>query len=239
MKKTFLLIMLCCMASISVIAQNTKIVKGAVIDKNGNPLPGAVVEATGGAENAVVDADGTFSIEVPVWLKSLTAKYAGMKDKKKNINGNNLIFEMRPNSGRWFVNLVGSYACFGDGVEENYWRLGLMGGYMGNWGGYAKLMFPFADDSEKTPSVSLGVIKRLDPTANIYLGVGYAHIPHYCYYCDEYEYSEDALLLEIGTIVNLSDKINMNVGFIYNTDTPFEDFNCESFEVQLGIGYRF
>lgn len=236
MKKTFLLIMLCCLASINVIAQTTKVVKGAVIDKNGNPLPGAVVEATGGAENTVVDADGTFSIEVPVWLKSLTAKYAGMKDKKKNINGNNMVFEMRPNSSNLFANLVTSYACFGDDVEENYWRLGVMGGYMDNWGGYAKLMFPLADGCEKIPSVSLGVIKRISKDTNIYLGAGYASVPDYCYYCEEYEDSEDALMLELGAIFILSDKINMNAGFVYNTD---DEFNCNSFEIQLGIGYKF
>ncbi|WP_417471148.1 carboxypeptidase-like regulatory domain-containing protein, partial [Leyella stercorea] len=41
-------------------AQSTRIIKGAVVDKNGNPLPGATVEATNGAESTTVDADGTF-----------------------------------------------------------------------------------------------------------------------------------------------------------------------------------
>ncbi len=238
MKKTFFLIMLCCLASISVIAQTTKVVKGAVIDKNGNPLPGAVVEATGGAENTVVDADGTFSIEVPVWLKSLTAKYAGMKDKKKNINGNNLIFEMRPNSGNWFTSLVTSYACGGYEVGDGYWRLGVMGGYMDNWGGYAKLMFPLADDCEKIPSVSLGVIKRIYKVANFYLGAGWNPIPDYDNYWDCFEGNESCLMLETGLIFNLSKKINMNIGVVYNTDST-EEFSCESFEIQFGVGYRF
>ena len=66
-------------------AQSTKEVKGVVIDKNGNPLPGAKVQATGGAETAVTDADGTFNIEVSRWLKSLTATYPGMISKKAKL----------------------------------------------------------------------------------------------------------------------------------------------------------
>lgn len=55
----------------------TKIITGKVVDKTGEPLPGALVSATGGAETVATEADGTFTIEVPVWLKNLTASYAG------------------------------------------------------------------------------------------------------------------------------------------------------------------
>ena len=50
MKNFFFILALCCLGCIGAIAQSTtKVVTGAVIDKNGNPLPGAIVEATGGA----------------------------------------------------------------------------------------------------------------------------------------------------------------------------------------------
>lgn len=95
MKKS-LLIFLLLGTSISVFAQATREYKGAVVDKNGNPLPGAKVEATGGAENTVTDADGTFNLEASQWLKSITVTYPGMGKKKKNIKNtpNNLIVKM-------------------------------------------------------------------------------------------------------------------------------------------------
>lgn len=76
-------------------AQNTRVVTGAVIDKYGNPIPEAKVEATGGAENTMTNADGTFSIEVSQWLKSLTASYPGMgKIVRKIKPGKEILFKM-------------------------------------------------------------------------------------------------------------------------------------------------
>lgn len=76
-------------------AQTTRVVTGAVIDKYGNPIPEAKVEATGGAESTVTNADGTFSIEVSQWLKSLTASYPGMAKVVKNIKPNKeILFKM-------------------------------------------------------------------------------------------------------------------------------------------------
>lgn len=235
MKKTFLIVMLCCIASVSAFAQTTKVVKGAVIDKDGNPLPGAVVEATGGAESAVVDADGTFSIEVPIWLKSLTAKYAGMKDKKKKISGSDMVFEMKQNSGGWFVNLLGSREL----SRHEYYRVGLMGGYLSTWGGYLKFMQPvfnnnFNKESE-IPSVSIGVIKSLTQSEYFYFGAGYSTMYEWCYYCYGFDEQCDGLMLEAGFIINLAKKFNITVGYSYSGD-----FVCyKNHEINAGIGFRF
>lgn len=86
--------MFACMLSMGAMAQATKTIKGAVIDKSGNPLPGATVEATGGAESVTTDADGTFTMEVPIWLKSVTAKYPGYKDQIQKVGYADIIFEM-------------------------------------------------------------------------------------------------------------------------------------------------
>lgn len=76
-------------------AQTTRVVTGAVIDKYGNPIPEARVEATGGAENTLTNADGTFSIEVSQWLKSLTVSYPGMGKVVKKIKpGKEILFKM-------------------------------------------------------------------------------------------------------------------------------------------------
>lgn len=88
--------MFACVLSMSAMAQATRTIKGAVIDRTGNPLPGATVEAKGGAESTTTDADGTFSMEVPIWLKSATAKYSGYKDQTKKVGMGDLLFEMSP-----------------------------------------------------------------------------------------------------------------------------------------------
>lgn len=56
----------------------TKIITGIVVDKGGEPVAGAYVNATNGPETVETAQDGSYSIEVPVWLKSLTASYYGL-----------------------------------------------------------------------------------------------------------------------------------------------------------------
>lgn len=217
--------------ALGVSAQNTKVITGAVIDKNGNPLPNALVEATGGAESVSTDADGSFRIEVPIWLKSLTAKYAGFKEKKIKLkNTNQVIFEMKPVGGSWFLNLAGS-ADFGDFV---YGRIGLMAGYLDNWGGYARLMAPIEDNF--VPSFTAGVTKRVAKPVYLYLGVGYTPVygeEYYGYGYYEHDY-EDGVMVELGTIIRIN-KINFSVGYAFSKSHYYEN----NHSLQLSIGYCF
>ena len=151
MKKIFLMFAVCAM-SIAVSAQTTRVLKGAVIDKDGNPLPGATVNATGGSEVTTVDADGSFLMEVPIWLKRATAQYAGMKDKTLKIKGDDLIFRMKPDQRRqWFI--IANYSRIVSGNYTKTWYSvgrysggfdysgnmgGLMFGRLGKWGWYGK-----------------------------------------------------------------------------------------------------
>lgn len=174
----------------------TRVVKGAVIDKNGNPIPGATVRATGGAEVTVTDADGTYSLEVPVWLKSLTASYTGMMDKKLKLTpAGTTIFTLKPERGHTygFINLVGTQVWQVNqkmkGVPAQT-QLGLMGGAYRNWGGYAKIVFKlpggdptfydkyndsnYKESFEYSPTVTAGAIKRLSKNFNILFGGGIA-----------------------------------------------------------------
>jgi len=61
--------------------KGTMILKGVVLDKDGNGLSGAKIEPKG--INAVVtsDADGTFSIEIPRSLQKLIISYPGLTKK--------------------------------------------------------------------------------------------------------------------------------------------------------------
>ena len=260
MKHFILTLALICLGSMSALAQSTRVVKGAVVDKNGNPLPGAVVEATGGAESAVVDADGTYAIEVPIWLKSITAKYAGMRTKKMKLNTpGDIVFRMKTQrKGNWFVSVVGAVDFCAEEAEHGHdedlrsiGRLGLMGGYIGNWGGYVKVTPSWGGGSEVCgiPSVTAGVIKKIVGPVYAYAGLGYApvagleedgygywsdynkqYIYHYYYYSDY----ESGMMVDVGLMFKIK-KIIANIGYSYSTS-----FCChQNHDLHFGVGYCF
>lgn len=249
MKHFILTLALICLGSMSALAQSTRVVKGAVVDKNGNPLPGAVVEATGGAESAVVDADGTYAIEVPIWLNSLTAKYAGMQTKKIKLDHDgDIIFRLRTQIADkgWFVNAVCATSFF-DAYEASGFagRLGLMGGYIGNWGGYVKVTPTFGDGTDACglPAATIGVIKRIVGPAHIYVGLGYAPVSgdgDDYYYPDRYYYHDDCPNYESGMMVDFGfmfkfNHIVANVGYSYSNS-----FCCNvNHDLHFGVGYCF
>lgn len=253
MKKTVLTLLFTGAVAMTM-AQTAKTVKGAVIDVNGNPLPGAKVEATGGAESTVTDADGTFSLEVSQWLKSLSVTYPGMNKKKMSIKSDNrdLIFTMTEKSSYWFVNAVAQYndKCLGAGA---------MFGKLNKWGWYTKAVMDFAyldghvDESSYAPTISAGVIKRVSKSFYVYLGLGYTNTYEKgygfsdSYYNDDGHYTEtgyysclenaDAVLLEVGAMHRFG-HFNLNYGIgIANDDVDFYTENVSNFHI--GIGYSF
>ncbi len=253
MKHFILTLALICLGSMSALAQSTRVVKGAVVDKNGNPLPGAVVEATGGAESAVVDADGTYAIEVPIWLNSLTAKYAGMQTKKIKLDHDgDIIFRLRTQIADkgWFVNVVGAASFFdadetsgGPAASGPAGRLGLMGGYIGNWGGYVKVTPTFGDEAKACglPAATIGVIKRIVGPAHIYVGLGYAPVSgdddDYGYngwHYDDCSFYENGMMVDFGFMFKFN-HIVANVGYSYSNS-----FCCNvNHDLHFGVGYCF
>ena len=222
-----------------VMAQATKTVKGAVIDINGNPLPGAKVEATGGAESTVTDADGTFSLEVSQWLKSLSVTYPGMDKNKMSIKKDNrdLIFTMRETKRYWFVNAVAQSGSDEVGVMG----AGIMFGKLSKWGWYGKVVMDFTafedfDDSSFGPSISAGVTKRLTKPTYLYLGAGYTNLyEDYYYELENY----DAVLFELGAIHRLGNfSLNYGVGVACEAEY-FWDFDNIKAKFHFGVGYSF
>lgn len=225
----------------------TREIKGAVIDKNGNPLPGARVEATGGAENTVTDADGTFSLEVSQWLKSLTVSYPGMRDKKMNIrNKSNVLFTMRQNDTHWFANAIYQYDL---NLETS--SVGVMGGQaFGNWGWFAKVYFdtegveakhPYYSKYEKAGSgfgISGGFTKRIADPISLYFGLGgckFYDIHH------EYVDEEVGAIADLGIIAKFS-HISANVGFSYRRLIHGffdDDTDHDGIGIHVGVGYAF
>lgn len=58
--------------------QNNKIIKGRIVDTNGEPVIGAVVKSNDGTTGAVTDINGNFSLNVPVG-STLSVSYVGYK----------------------------------------------------------------------------------------------------------------------------------------------------------------
>lgn len=186
MKKILILLAAVIFSATGAMAQtsSTRTIHGVVIDKNGNPIPGAEVMATGGAETTITDADGTFTLEIPRFLKRVTARYAGMEDKKlKPDFYGEMVFEMSPDKyGKpvWFVNAAPSF-----GVQEDSFSFDLMAGRLGKWGYFAKVGYRWAfydyytDYGYDTTSdsgivVTAGAIKHIYKPFNLYLGGGIA-----------------------------------------------------------------
>lgn len=242
------------LVSTAAMAQSTRIIKGAVVDKNGNPLPGATVEATNGAESTTVDADGTFSLEVSRWLNTATARYAGMRKKTLEVQDGDMVFRLSPKYEMdWFLNVVAgvvnmdSYA-FKTDVPNTTYSLGLMGGFLGkNWGGYTKLLWTpnssFAMEPA-VPTVTIGATKRVLSFMHAYAGVGYGKVngaDKESYYRTpsggilyEYVSNNDAMAFDLGVIFRVKNHISTNVGISYVTD-----FDQKNFYFSAGVGYVF
>lgn len=244
MRKIFLMLALV-LASTAAMAQSTRIIKGAVVDKNGNPLPGATVEATNGAESTTVDADGTFSLEVSRWLNTATARYAGMRKKTLEVQDGDMVFRLSPKLEMdWFLNVVSGvvtmdsydFKDYADGPNTTY-SLGLMGGFLGkNWGGYAKLLWipnsSFASEPA-VPTVTIGATKRVFSFMHAYAGVGYGKMNGVDEYYG-YASNDDAMAFDLGAIFRVKNHISANVGISYVTD-----FDQKNFYFSAGVGYVF
>lgn len=169
-------------ASTSAFAQTNRVYKGAVIDKNGNLMPGVKVQATKGTEETITDADGSFTLEAPITLKSVTATYPGMSKAKKSVkkNPDEVVIEMDTHQqSQWFAGVVGGYC----GEKYEVTHLGVMGGKKGFWGYYAKFMLDITkpkgkdgDDKEDCGTgltFTMGGIKSITRNFYIYFGGGY------------------------------------------------------------------
>jgi hypothetical protein len=196
----------------------TQVVNGYVVDNSGAPLTGAIVEANDGSESVIVDADGRYSIEIPLTIQSITAKYTGMKAKQLPLNGrNNLIFVMsKEMKGGWFIN--GEWSLL---IDPTSTRMGAMGGYLGKWGGYVKFLYA-SDKYSSGLAITAGVIKSIKDKIFVYGGAGYA---------------EDGVMFDIGGMFKVSEKININVG--YSIVTCFDGLIWAEHEIHSGVGYCF
>ena len=264
MKRT-LLMLLMVGVTVGAMAQTTREVKGTVIDKNGNPLPGAKVEATGGAENTVTDADGTFSIEVPRYLKRMTATYPGMKRKTLNSGANNdLLFEMRrkhTGQNKFFVSAMMAHGF--DFMSEHKYSVegGVMfGQFIGNnWGWFCKGMvgtYPGGYGGNLVGSATIGGLRRIIKSMYGYIGFGFGsgvecHFYRYYDYDDGHRHEcNPGVAIDWGLIFRIKPHINVITGLSAQGGPENDYFDSSSYyyyrnktswrlSLQLGVGYTF
>lgn len=139
--------------------------------------------------------------------------------------------------GQWFINAV--YDLVAPIYEEDMnMFLGLMGGYLGKWGGYLKIspnIFCSSSHCEGLPVVTAGVTKRFCNWLHMYLGIGAA--PFYDDFWGDNDFEGDneesgyAYAIDLGFIIKPTNHFNINVGY---SGYPF--FNAG---FQLGVGYSF
>ncbi|MBD5373785.1 MAG: hypothetical protein HDR75_10680 [Bacteroides sp.] len=243
----------------SMLAQeNFKAVKGYVVDKNGNPIPGAEVMAPGGGESAITDSDGSFHMNVHPLLKKLSATYDGMATKTLKIKPDkDLVFKLKKERVRpAFLNVVLGYSC---NMHSRYYdydshpgsmpSFGLMAGMLGKWGFYGKATCDYYIDF----SVTFGAIKSIyKRKAFIYAGAGYGMANRkfelYFDYDDGWNYDWEyrpGIAGDFGFIFKIGRHFNISVGYNIIRTFPFEyhdDHIIGSNYVhgaQLGLGYVF
>ena len=219
-------------------SQRTKIVKGVVIDKNGYPVVGATVHAAGGNVNTTVANDGTFSMEVPEWLETISVEKPGYRRSEKKVDDDEMLFRMKKYA--WFVNANLACTALADEDVPGILRPGIMFGTIANWGFYSKIALGYYYNID--PAFVVGFTKRLkENRVYLYSGLGVASVRHSHY--DQYDIYDSkyypcynyGVMLDLGLIIKLTKKMNLTLG----TSISY-DFGGEyELEPQIGIGCCF
>lgn len=250
MKNLFIALALALGACCSALAQNTKPVKGFVVDKNGNPIAGAEVIATGGGDVSITDSDGSFSMSVSPFLKTLTASYGGMQPNKKKVKfDRDIVFTLKPvKKHPFFLDVTVGYAQYNyGGYGDAGVPIGLMFGQLGKWGWYFKAngQPDFFDlDLYSNASVTAGAIKSIYQSKLYgYVGLGYG-------YAEGWEtYGNSGVSLDFGLIYRPINHFNLTLCFnpqiyrnveYYDWDwSHYTSSNATLYGITLGFGYVF
>lgn len=224
MKKLFVMLLIIGTSTLA-FAQTNRVYKGAVIDKNGNLMPGVRIQATKGTEETVTDADGSFTLEAPITLKSVTATYPGMSNTKKSVkNPDEVVIEMNAHQqSQWFAGVVGGYSF----EDYEVTHLGVMGGKKGFWGYYAKFMIDITKPKANSSSdnmdcgngftITAGGIKSITRNLYMYFGGGYNHGYGRKHYYDGYSSyriwkNKSGIAADFGFMYTVADMINITLG---------------------------
>ena len=121
-------------------------VRGKVVDKHGNPIPGVKLDIKGGQDSVFSGLDGTFILSSSVLQGSLEAYYSGMKPARTRIS-KDMTVTMRPENWwnrepyrhSFFISLQTGVRmdAFGTPTAPS---LGIMFGTVKRWGWYIRAL---------------------------------------------------------------------------------------------------
>lgn len=201
MKKLLLTSLFLLAGFICLSAQN--VVSGTVLDKDGNPVPGAKIEIVGSTESTLTELDGTFRMETQSQARKVKVYYVGMQTKVQTIKPEMVIklantnwWNREPQKYSWLVSVQGAFPE--SGVKNP--SFGLMLGRVKEIGWYVKGVYSAGEstdgdygtyypegsdtgidywttgkDKRSFYSATAGVIVRLKSALHVYAGAGYAN----------------------------------------------------------------
>jgi len=92
MKKILIIFVLAVVTSVIALAQTVQIRGTVTNSEDGLGMPGVMVSVKGTMVGTLTDADGNYSLNVPVGSKTLVLSYVGMKKQEIDITGKNSVF---------------------------------------------------------------------------------------------------------------------------------------------------
>lgn len=93
--KRYILSVLCVLMTLSGAAQNTRVIKGKVLDIDGQSIAGATLRVMGSNEEIRSAEDGSFTFNVSPYAKELEASAFGYGPEVQEIDGSFMIFKLK------------------------------------------------------------------------------------------------------------------------------------------------
>jgi len=95
MMKRWFLAVVPVLFSLTVSAQNNRLVRGVVFDDSRKPMEGVVILADMSGEKTETLRDGTFQISIPQFSKKITASLDGFISHSLEVDGSYLVFTLK------------------------------------------------------------------------------------------------------------------------------------------------
>lgn len=98
--KKFLFLVFCAVVPLGTLAQNTRLVRGVVLDEDGNPKSGVRVVEVSGTTASTTEQNGTFTIMVSPYSRYLEVVEDGYMPCRVEIDASYMVFRLRAQGKR-------------------------------------------------------------------------------------------------------------------------------------------
>lgn len=130
-------------------AEAQNVYNGKVRDKAGLPVSGATVRGKGLMNSTTTNMDGSFSLETTLPIKKIEASYPGKRITTASIRSKGEVIDITLKNPSWFVSykpnhyrlFVNAQMAMLETGHELGPSLGLMVGYVKNWGVYGRFTY--------------------------------------------------------------------------------------------------